>query len=216
MKKVLYVCFLCFTLILLTGCAQNNQNVDNSYTTTKTNYTGKTENNIKENSDNVNNNNQENTIPNISTQPVSTFTTKIYDKSTGRMANLKLAGKKLTGIVVKSGEVFSFNDKMGPYNQSQGFEKAKIFSSTGNVLEEYGGGICQISTTLYNALLPLNVEIVERHKHSKKVQYIQNGKDATLSYGHLDFKFKNTTDYDMEFSCNVTENEVKININRKD
>lgn len=215
MKKIIYICMLCFTLILLTGCSKNNQNSNVSYT--KVNYEDRLSNNatINETNNANQNDNQSNITNSPISQTVSTFSTKIYDKHEGRMNNLKLASKKLTGIVVKSGETFSFNDKIGPYNEEKGFEKGKIFSSTGKVLEEYGGGICQISTTLYNAVLPLNVEIVERHKHSKKVQYIEEGKDATLSYGHLDFKFKNTTDYDMELNCNTTDSEVIIEIKKK-
>lgn len=208
MKKIIFILIISFSLLLLTGCSENNQNINNSYENTKTNYSI--------NKENVNSNIDIATDVPIVEEIVSSFTTKIYDKNSGRMHNLRLASEKLTGIVVKSGETFSFNNEIGPYNKEKGFEKGKIFSSTGNVLEEYGGGICQISTTVYNAVLPLNVEIVERHKHSRKVQYIQSGKDATLSYGHLDFKFKNTLDYDIEFNCTVTNDEVKVEIKKKE
>lgn len=202
MEKNIYIFFLLLAVILLTGCSNNKV----SYQTEQVNYS------TQLNNSNSNNNSLEK--ENNTHITISSFSTNIYDKSDGRMHNLRLASEKLTGIAVQSGETFSFNDSIGPYNKENGFEKGKIFSSKGDVLEEYGGGICQISTTLYNALLPLNVEIIERNNHSKKVQYIENGKDAAISYGHLDFKFKNTTDYSIKFVCTVTENEVKVEIKK--
>ena len=201
MKKIMSICIILSTLIILTGCTENNKDLE--YNTKNINYV--------EEQQNISNEIQYTNSEEI----VSTFSTTIHDKSSGRMNNLKLASSKLTGVIVKSGETFSFNDSIGPYNEQHGFEEAKIFSSTGEVLEEHGGGICQISTTLYNALLPLNVEILERHTHSKKVQYIDEGKDATLSYGHLDFKFKNSLSYDIEFICQTTDNDVTVQIKKK-
>lgn len=199
MKNRIFICIILSTLLLLTGCMKKN-NEEINYNLEQTNYSY---------TDNKSNNYSNNV------EILSTFSTTIYDKSNGRMHNLKLASSKLTGIIVKPGEEFSFNNSIGPYNEEKGFEKGKIFSSTGDVLEEYGGGICQISTTLYNALLPLNVEIIERHMHSKKVQYIEEGKDSTLSYGRLDFKFKNTLQYSIELSCKITNNEVIVEIKKK-
>lgn len=207
MKKIMSICIILSTLIVLTGCTKNNSDLE--YSTENINYVEK-----QEHISSVNNNENDD-LNDSSEEFLSTFSTTIHDKASGRMTNLQLASSKLTGVIVKSGQNFSFNNLIGPYNEERGFEKAKIFSSTGEVLEEYGGGICQISTTLYNALLPLNVEILERHTHSKKVQYIEEGKDATLSYGYLDFKFKNTLPYDIEFICQTTDNEVIVKIKKR-
>ena len=207
MKKIMSICIILSTLIVLTGCTKNNSDLE--YSTENINYVEK-----QEHISSVNNN-ENNDLNDNSEEFLSTFSTTIHDKASGRMTNLQLASSKLTGVIVKSGQNFSFNNSIGPYNEERGFEKAKIFSSTGEVLEEYGGGICQISTTLYNALLPLNVEILERHTHSKKVQYIEEGKDATLSYGYLDFKFKNNLPYDIEFICQTTDNEVIVKIKKR-
>lgn len=195
MKKIMSICIILSTLIVLSGCTKNINYVEKQGNISSV-----------KNTDNNYLNNEE---------IISSFSTTIYDKSSGRMNNLQLASSKLTGVIARSGEIFSFNDSIGPYNEEHGFKEAKIFSSTGEVLEEHGGGICQLSTTLYNALLPLNVEIIERHIHSKKVQYIEEGKDATLSYGHLDFKFKNNLSYDIEFICQTTDNEVIVQIKKR-
>ena len=73
-------------------------------------------------------------------------------------------------------------------------------------------GICQISSTLYNAVLELDLEILERHNHSNKVQYIETGKDAAISHGHLDLRFKNTLDYPITIKCRVDNKEVIVDI----
>ena len=77
------------------------------------------------------------------------------------------------------------------------FGKATVFLGDGTEKQDYGGGVCQLSSTLYNAVKNLNVDITERHNHSKKVYYVPEGDDATVSYGNLDFKFKNLNDYSL-------------------
>ena len=95
-------------------------------------------------------------------------------------------------------------------NQS-GYKKATILDSEGNKFQGYGGGVCQISSTLYNAALELNLEIIERHPHSKRVKYVEEGKDAAISYSNnLDLKFRNNLDYDLTIQCKVEDNKVYI------
>ena len=113
----------------------------------------------------------------------------------------------------KVGAVFSFNEIVGPTSEEKGYEEAKIFTSKGEVTEEHGGGICQISSTLFNAVEPCNVEIIERNEHSKKVYYVPEGRDATISYkSNLDFKFKNNNPYPLKIYAQADENNVTVKI----
>jgi vancomycin resistance protein YoaR len=151
------------------------------------------------------------------TQPtqIATYTTTIYDSDTNRIDNISLAISKLNGTIVKKGEEFSFNSTIGPMDESQGFKKALGFDGQGNKIEISGGGICQISSTLYNSALLANLEVTERHPHSHRVYYVPQDKDATILYGTYDFKFKNNTDQDIKIeaindTANVTINLFKI------
>ena len=83
---------------------------------------------------------------------------------------------------------------MGNTNAAKGYKEATAYVG-GKVVPSYGGGICQVSSTLYNAVLYANLEIVERHNHSYVVSYVPAGRDATVAYGGKDFKFKNTRSY---------------------
>ena len=157
--------------------------------------------------DTINNNQTNNTVASentnnnatrLSTEPttskqeeqICTFSTKIEQNDPSRQKNIELACQKLTGTVVKTGETFSFCDTLGPATPEEGYEKAEIFDSAGNIIMEYGGGKCQISSTLYNAILDVpEFAIVERYPHSNRVYYVEEGKDATVCYGSVDFKF---------------------------
>ena len=84
---------------------------------------------------------------------------------------------------------------MGKATKEKGYEEADVYDSEGNVTQGLGGGNCQISSTLYNAVLSVpELEVVERHEHSRKVTYVEEGKDAAVAYGNVDFRFKNTLD----------------------
>lgn len=208
----IYIILMVLMFFILTGCENTLVKNEIKYTNKKVNSTNDTP--YFSNNDTLNQFSDK-TSNITSIENITSFYTKIYDTSNGRMNNLRLAADKLSNIRVKSGEVFSFNDSIGPYNKENGYEKGKIFDSKGNVLEEYGGGICQISSTLYNAVLNLNLEIIERNDHSKKVQYIEPGKDAAISYGHLDFKFRNTLNYDIIIQCKVENNKVIVDIQKE-
>lgn len=124
----------------------------------------------------------------------SQYTTKIYDTETNRIYNIKLACEKLDGHIVAPGEEFSFNNVMGKMGNEDGYKKATGFDSNGKKIKMYGGGICQISSTLYNAVLASDLKVTERHAHSRRVYYVPKNKDATVYYGGPDFKFINTYD----------------------
>ncbi len=94
--------------------------------------------------------------------------------------------------------------------QEQGYKEAVGFDANGNKIKVFGGGMCQISSTLYNAALMANLEITERHPHSRRVYYVPKDKDATIYYGSLDLKFKNNTENDIKIIA--TNDNVNVTI----
>ena len=148
-------------------------------------------------------------------EQIAEFTTKLPNDTEARDGNIKLACKTLSGTVVKSGEEFSLWEILGCPSAETGYEKAKSFTSDGKVIQSYGGGICQLSTTIYNAVLEADgLKVTERHKHSREVPYIEKGKDAAVSYGNSDLKFKNTLDSDVRIDAEVENRNVKITLVR--
>lgn len=126
---------------------------------------------------------------------IGVYSTKSTNTSNGNH-NMKLAMQAMNGTVVGPGETFSYFDKVGSCSKQDGYLQANAIVN-GKLVPSYGGGICQTSTTLYGAVLRANGEIVERSSHSIKSTYCPVGQDAAVSYGALDFKFKNTTNYPM-------------------
>lgn len=124
---------------------------------------------------------------------IAQFSTKIHNKDSKRQNNITITCKALSSKEIEPGTSFSFCDTVGKATSSKGYEKADIYVN-GEKKQGLGGGNCQVSTTLYNAVLKVpDLEIIERHQHSRKVPYIQSGKDAAVAYGAYDFKFKNNT-----------------------
>jgi vancomycin resistance protein YoaR len=122
----------------------------------------------------------------------ASFTTKYNPGNAPRVHNIALAAAAINGVTIEPGEVFSYNGAVGPTISARGYRKARVVKD-GRDYVDYGGGVCQVSTTLYNAALALNLEIIERHPHSKKVLYVPKGKDAATAYGGIDLKFRNTS-----------------------
>ena len=125
---------------------------------------------------------------------LATFSTRYDVSDKDRTTNLELACSKINGTVVLSGDTFSYNKVVGARTAGAGYKNAKIYEA-GKVVDGIGGGICQISSTLYNAVLNANLEIVERKNHQFVTSYVEPGMDATVVYGLTDFKFKNTRQY---------------------
>ncbi len=114
-----------------------------------------------------------------------------YGGGGGRGENIRLAASFIHNYLLAPGEIFSFNQVTGHNNPGKGYKPAPIIVGN-NVIPGYGGGVCQVSSTLYNAVLFSGLEIVERFPHSRPIGYVPMGRDATVS-GHLDFKFRNDT-----------------------
>ena len=135
---------------------------------------------------------------------ISSAVTNASSSSSARLNNIRLALSFINGTCLRPGEVFSFNNTVGKRTAERGFKKAGAYSS-GEVTEQVGGGICQVSTTLFNAVAKADLEIVERHNHSLTVGYVDKGKDATVNWGSQDFRFKNTTGDNIYICCYLTD-----------
>ena len=136
---------------------------------------------------------------------IATYTTTLYDKEQTRIDNINLAISKLNGVIIENGAEFSFNNTIGPMNEGNGFKKATGFDSNGKKIKISGGGICQISSTIYNCALIAGFDITERHPHSKRVYYVPKDKDATILYGSLDLKFVNNSGSKVRINASATK-----------
>lgn len=124
---------------------------------------------------------------------LGSFSTSYSSSAAGRRYNVELAAKKINGKVLAPNEVFSYNSMVAPVTSAGGYQTATVFQGN-KAVPGIGGGICQVSSTLYNAVLYSNLEIVERHNHGLPVGYVKPSLDATVASGSgLDFRFKNTS-----------------------
>lgn len=119
------------------------------------------------------------------------YSTPFNPGNRDRTHNLRLAVNILNKTIVKPGEEFSLNETVGPRLTEAGYRQADIFVN-GEVVPSTGGGVCQVTSTLYNATLLANLRIVQRRPHSRPVDYVPSGRDATVYYGQIDFKFVNS------------------------
>lgn len=198
---------------------QNSNNYSSNYTAEKTSTFNESESKDDSSYNNISNNeistSSDKSSDKNDTETIAKFSTKLPIDTKERYSNIKLACKTLDGTIVKSGDTFSLWNTLGCPNKEKGYKKAKAFTSDGDIKQSYGGGICQVSTTIYNALLKIDeIKITERHEHSRDVVYIKDGKDAAVSYKSADLKFKNNADYDIKLKASVKNNKVIIKIEK--
>ena len=142
---------------------------------------------------------------------LSSYSTEFSEWVKARNHNIALAAKAIDGTVINQGETFSYNETVGPTISSKGYKKARTFFR-GRETKGVGGGVCQVSSTLYNAALQAGMEIVERHPHTRKVEYVPEGLDAATSYGGIDLKFKNNYDSPVVIKAVTDKNSVEISL----
>ena len=135
-----------------------------------------------QNTSNENNSNQP--ASPIETE-IASFTTKIYTKDSDRQNNISITCSSLNDTTIENGQTFSFCNTVGKATSSKGYKKADVFKD-GEKVEALGGGNCQVSSTLYNAVLKVSdLKVTERHEHSNKVPYVPKGKDAAVAHRKL-------------------------------
>lgn len=141
------------------------------------------------------------------TDLLGTYTTQFDSSNTGRVQNIRRAAELINGTIIQPGEEFDFSEIVGETTAENGFALAGSYEN-GTVVDTYGGGICQDSTTLYNAVIRAELEVTERYPHSITVNYVDPSLDAAIADGSKDFCFKNSTDYPIYIYANVGESEV--------
>lgn len=142
---------------------------------------------------------------------LATFSTKYATSNVDRTTNLRLAANKIDGTVIMPGEIFSYNKVVGKRTISAGYKNAAIYQD-GAVTDGLGGGICQISTTLYNAVIKAGMLIEERRNHMFVPSYAEAGKDATVVWGSTDFKFENRRSYPIKIETSVSGGIATVSI----
>ncbi len=141
---------------------------------------------------------------------ISTYTTTTTSNS-NRNENIRLAVQALNGTIVNPGQEFSFNNTTGERTEAKGYKPATAYLN-GEIVQEPGGGVCQVSSTLYNAVVFAGLKSTERHAHSYEPSYVTPGEDAAVSYGGPDFKFVNNSDYPVAVKASFSSSDRKLAI----
>ena len=139
------------------------------------------------------------------------YTTKFKASNVKRSNNIRLGAAMIDGTIIAPGDVFSFNEVVGPRTPERGFLEADIILNA-ELVPGIGGGICQVSTTLYNAALLSDLEIVSRVNHSLPISYVPLGRDATVSYGAIDLKVRNSTDHHVLLKARVDKDTITFKV----
>lgn len=142
---------------------------------------------------------------------IASFTTYFSAGNPARVNNIRQVASMLDGLIVRPGETFSFNKTVGPRTRAAGYDEAPVIRD-GVLTPGVGGGICQVSTTLFNAVFFAGLPIVERHPHSFYIDHYPIGRDATVSYGGPDLKFRNDSDRVILISVSATESSVQVSL----
>lgn len=142
---------------------------------------------------------------------LGTYTTNFSTSSYGRKTNIRTAAERINGKVLMPGETFSFNNIVGERTFAAGFAMGHVFVA-GEVIDGVGGGICQVSTTLYSAALYADLEIKERYNHQFAIGYAPSGQDATVSWGEIDFQFVNSTNSPIKLILSTQNDKLKVDI----
>ncbi len=209
---------LAFILIFLSGCSSNIDSYSNTNAMQKAV-------NSAERADigqafSEGDNFQVTTTPAITNQisaaatretSLASYSTKFNHKIKAKNTNITLAAESINNIIVYPNETFSYNETVGPTTKNRGYKMARTFFK-GQDTKGYGGGVCQVSSTLYNAVLDAGLEVKERHPHSKQVEYVPEDRDAATSYGGIDFKFVNNKPFPIKIKSSAENGEVFVEI----
>ena len=229
LKNKLWIILIIFIICIGVGIylfSRNNNSNKSDYSTQKTATKQQNNSEIATNTSTnnyvQNNINTQNTIvaPQTPTEikpkteeTISSFSTKIYTKDSARQNNITITCSTLNETIIANGSTFSFCNTVGPATSAKGYQEADIFDKDGNKKKGLGGGNCQVSTTLYNAVLKIpSLVVTERHEHSNKVPYIETGKDAAVAYGSYDLKFRNDTGFDIKIKASNNNDSVNIDL----
>lgn len=140
---------------------------------------------------------------------VAAYATSLEGRARSQRHNAVLALRRLEGVTIGPGETFSFNGTVGTYSRDQGYRKAPV-SFNGQLIDDWGGGVCQTSTTLYNAALLAGMTIIERHRHQFAPNYVPPGRDAAVAYSNIDLRFSNPHPFPLRIATRQTPGELRV------
>lgn len=184
-----------------------NGNIDNTINNNENKETSKKDTQSQSNSEAANKSQP------LKEEEIASFSTKIVTKDSSRQKNISITCSTLNDTLIENGKTFSFCNTIGPSTTAKGYQKADIFDSDGKKKKGLGGGNCQVSTTLYNAVLSVpSLKVTERHAHSNKVPYIQSGKDAAVAYGSYDLKFVNNSGNTIKIKAESNASNITIKL----
>ncbi|MFV0519675.1 MAG: VanW family protein [Lachnospirales bacterium] len=142
---------------------------------------------------------------------ISEFSTPLGNSDYSRIYNINRANRTLSNTIVMPNQTFSFNSTIGNASIKNGYKASKVVVYD-KLVDGEGGGVCQVSTTLFNAVDKGNFPIIERHSHTRDIPYIEDGRDATIAYGTKDFKFTNDRSYPIRIKSYTKDNNLLVEI----
>lgn len=226
LKKTLVIFILYFISCNLCGCNSNENKKSNNFNNTTFNYSTSNiqSQNLNSNQNNITNSPKEEKIQQLDNANtietlIGEFETDIKSKSQNRLNNIQITCSNLNETIIEPGCEFSFCATIGKSTEEKGYKKADVIINK-KIVQALGGGNCQVSSTLYNAVLNAidnrhNLVVTERHAHGRKVDYVPEGKDAAISHGNKDLKFKNNTANQIKITAIQENQKVKIQIYEK-
>lgn len=144
-------------------------------------------------------------------QAIASYHTSLDGRNTNQRHNADLAARRLDRAIVPAHAVFSFNGRVGSFSRDAGYRRAPV-SYNGQLIDAWGGGVCQCSTTLYNAALLGGMKIVERNRHHFAPSYVPVGLDAAVAYSDIDLKFENPYDFPVEIRAKTDGRQLDVTI----
>jgi len=142
---------------------------------------------------------------------LGSFSTSLAKRSKSQRHNALLSVREIDGAVIGPGETFSFNKHVGSFSKDGGYRKAPV-SYNGQLIDSFGGGVCQTSTTTYNAALLSGMEIVERNRHRFSPSYVLPGRDAAVAYWSIDLKFRNPYSFPVKVKAAIDGDQLKVGV----
>ncbi|MEZ0327794.1 MAG: VanW family protein [Fimbriimonas sp.] len=142
---------------------------------------------------------------------VGAFATTLEGRTGSQRHNARLALEKLNGVRIGAGEMFSFNQRVGTFSRDRGYRRAPV-SYNGQLIDDWGGGVCQTSTTLYNAALLAGMKIVERHRHQFQPTYVPPGRDAAVAFSNIDLRFQNPYEFPVRVEAKLDSGMLRVEI----
>jgi vancomycin resistance protein YoaR len=140
---------------------------------------------------------------------IAGFVTPLAGRTAAQRHNARLAAARLNGARIEAGQVFSFNERVGTFSRDRGYRKAPV-SYNGQLISDWGGGVCQVSTTLYNAALFADLDVVERNRHRFCPSYVPPGRDAAVAFSNIDLKLRNPHPFPVWIKARLDDRFIRV------